>query len=601
MLGKRQQFYRLVGFYEVKVERHGLGAAVRQYLPSLSPGLSGAAFHGIIHLGYGCSIRSNRVAAEGLAYMHHSFLSLRPALQTPKAEQQQHRRRQQRQQRNYAAEPSAAECAGDEIDFQEFAVRVHAALVAVQSDATLRAVVDIPDIAAKASAAGTGQFQYRMQALASDAAAKATLAAHATSSLQACSPQPSPAAAGKRAAAAAAAAAAAQSAGDVGGEMPAGGMPNTPSFEWIVDVMLDLLLKTSNGKSTVDFFLLHAVTASWAASQAILTAATAAATAVDASSAGGSGIGSSGLPSPSDDDQTVLKEDLVAATLAAYIAQGCPSLSSQIGGGSAAANDDNVGEGQGWGALVAEALEGDKDEHVYKLVAIARDADESSTGCLPSPAYKAVATAVIRKPFWFGPDPGTDSSSGGSGNPTRRPYPTPTTSSDAALHQKKKQKTGPKTDNKRTTPQSQQQQQQQQHDGERRECDVNLLDRKVWKNFSTACKHYGFPGSHQVGSYGPKGTGIVRTYSNGTPGKDLVIGTGDVMLYRLKDEAIRAQFTVNKKTNKLVRVFRKLTRKLNPGVMDLGQFKVDGFVNAGPTDQIEKFGGEFVVFVKVEE
>ena len=61
--------------------------------------------------------------------------------------------------------------------------------------------------------------------------------------------------------------------------------------------------------------------------------------------------------------------------------------------------------------------------------------------------------------------------------------------------------------------------------GAAKECDCEGLDRTLFltfRNFSTACKYYEFPGSHQVGSYGPKGTGIVRTYSNATAGKDLV-------------------------------------------------------------------------------
>ena len=153
------------------------------------------------------------------------------------------------------------------------------------------------------------------------------------------------------------------------------------------------------------------------------------------------------------------------------------------------------------------------------------------------------------------------------------------------------------------------------------ECDCEALaDRRVFKNFSTACecrsllnnkrcsrpladtrvvrtgKYYEFPGSHQVGSYGPKGTGIVRTYSNATPGKDIVLDGGELFLYRLKDEAVRTQFLVNAQRLKPVRVFRKVLS----GVVDLGLFQVDGFVPAGPGDQVAKFGAEFVRFVRVE-
>ena len=116
----------------------------------------------------------------------------------------------------------------------------------------------------------------------------------------------------------------------------------------------------------------------------------------------------------------------------------------------------------------------------------------------------------------------------------------------------------------------------------------------------------------QVGSYGPKGAGIIRTYSNATPGKDFLLDDG-TFLYRLKNEAVRAQFEVNVKRQKAVHVFRKLPKI---GVMDMGLYVsvtargpfthgpnlttsdakklVEGFVNAGKGDQIEMFGPTFV-------
>ena len=137
--------------------------------------------------------------------------------------------------------------------------------------------------------------------------------------------------------------------------------------------------------------------------------------------------------------------------------------------------------------------------------------------------------------------------------------------------------------------------------GDKLECDCETLaagtsgERRVFKNFSTACKHYKFPGSHQTGSYGPKGQGIVRTYSNATPGKDIVLDEGRLFLYRLKDEAVRAQFNVNAQRQRDVRIFRKIST----GVVDLGLFRVKGFVAAGPGDKIDRFGAEFVRFARV--
>jgi hypothetical protein len=52
--------------------------------------------------------------------------------------------------------------------------------------------------------------------------------------------------------------------------------------------------------------------------------------------------------------------------------------------------------------------------------------------------------------------------------------------------------------------------------------------------------------------------GMVRTYSNATPGKDKVLMEGTIILYRLKDQKCRTQFNVNLKEHKAVRVFRKV-------------------------------------------
>ena len=119
----------------------------------------------------------------------------------------------------------------------------------------------------------------------------------------------------------------------------------------------------------------------------------------------------------------------------------------------------------------------------------------------------------------------------------------------------------------------------------------------TFKNFLTACKFFNFPGSHQVGSYGPKNQGIVRTYSNSTPGKDRFETNGD-FLYRLKDERVRAQFIINQTTRKPVHLFTKILTKPTH-VVDHGLFWIDGFTNVGKNDHPMKFGKEFVRFVKM--
>ena len=88
----------------------------------------------------------------------------------------------------------------------------------------------------------------------------------------------------------------------------------------------------------------------------------------------------------------------------------------------------------------------------------------------------------------------------------------------------------------------------------------------------------------------------MRTYSNGTPGKDIILDNGQLFLYRLKDDSVRAQFEVNVQRKKLVRVFRKVAT----GVIELGEFMITDFVPAGMDDQIEKFGAIFVKMVRVD-
>lgn len=109
---------------------------------------------------------------------------------------------------------------------------------------------------------------------------------------------------------------------------------------------------------------------------------------------------------------------------------------------------------------------------------------------------------------------------------------------------------------------------------------------RVFKNFKTACQHYKFPGSHQRGSYGPKGKGIVRSYSNGTPGKDHVAigkkGQKTEVLYKLKDEGYREKFSENITQSSRVRFFRKV----ESGVEDLGLFEVTGFTETGHVKMI---------------
>ncbi len=105
----------------------------------------------------------------------------------------------------------------------------------------------------------------------------------------------------------------------------------------------------------------------------------------------------------------------------------------------------------------------------------------------------------------------------------------------------------------------------------------------IFTNFRDACSFYKFPGSHQVGSFGNK-TGILRSYSNGTPGKDFFRDNESTVLYRLKDEKYREKFSLNMKHKQLVRVFRKI----EDGVKDLGEYRVVSFEKSGHVKMVRE-------------
>lgn len=93
-------------------------------------------------------------------------------------------------------------------------------------------------------------------------------------------------------------------------------------------------------------------------------------------------------------------------------------------------------------------------------------------------------------------------------------------------------------------------------------------------NFKIAHAHYKFPSTHRTGSIFDQ-RGIIRSYSNGELGKDIVSADGRSVRYRLKSEFIREKFKLNKGSGRKIRVFRKDVEKGD--VMDLGLFLVFGF------------------------
>lgn len=106
----------------------------------------------------------------------------------------------------------------------------------------------------------------------------------------------------------------------------------------------------------------------------------------------------------------------------------------------------------------------------------------------------------------------------------------------------------------------------------------------MFRTFKEACGFYKFPGSHQVGSFG-NSSGILRSYSNDTPGKDFFLDGEREILYKLKDDSYREKFNRNILNDQLVRVFRKVNMEVENScrktrttyVKDLGLFSVVDF------------------------
>jgi len=86
-------------------------------------------------------------------------------------------------------------------------------------------------------------------------------------------------------------------------------------------------------------------------------------------------------------------------------------------------------------------------------------------------------------------------------------------------------------------------------------------NKRVFANFLEACKHYEFPNSHRIGSIYNE-TGIIRTHSNATPGKDKVLRGGHEIHYRLKNDLIKEKFMLNMESKQTVRFFRKVQEQV---------------------------------------
>lgn len=67
-LSENNLYSSYLKFFEKEVKKHGLEKAFKKYIPRLIAGLTGAALHPLIHLGYAFEFKDEKVASEGLAY-----------------------------------------------------------------------------------------------------------------------------------------------------------------------------------------------------------------------------------------------------------------------------------------------------------------------------------------------------------------------------------------------------------------------------------------------------------------------------------------------------------------------------------------------------
>ncbi|TMW62342.1 hypothetical protein Poli38472_009835 [Pythium oligandrum] len=75
LLGQRTNFEGLRAMYEDEIQRLTVDGAVKKHLPTLVGGLAGSLLHGIIQLGYAYHVGGDLLIAEGLAYLHFSYLA----------------------------------------------------------------------------------------------------------------------------------------------------------------------------------------------------------------------------------------------------------------------------------------------------------------------------------------------------------------------------------------------------------------------------------------------------------------------------------------------------------------------------------------------
>ena len=77
--GKKYNWQRQVAFMNQELQRYNndMNALVKEYAPSLLPGVAGALTHGIIHLGWAIDAQSPWMITEGLAYLNFAYVGFK--------------------------------------------------------------------------------------------------------------------------------------------------------------------------------------------------------------------------------------------------------------------------------------------------------------------------------------------------------------------------------------------------------------------------------------------------------------------------------------------------------------------------------------------
>ena len=306
MKGKRKCFYRLLDHYEAK--EGALDEVVGAALPGLAAGFAGAAFHGLIQLGYGYHAGSHRVVYEGLAYAHHSYL---PVL--------------------ISDEESLFKPLG--VDGNTEPVQV---LNNIRADKSLTEYM----IAERVKYSNVGEGRYVKGVRVVNAGKGNELMKYVNSMK---TPQ----------------------------LMADHSAEQLSSFlNWLLNTIITIYTATENNGARNDFFLLHGVTAAWSLRQVLHCV-------------------------QEGKERLRILRLFLCSVMTVYVLQFTPLVSTDhLDSGLPAASLT-------WKAIVDDALEKERDEHVYKLIQICKELDGMPENKEMSPIYKIASDLIVKKPYFL--------------------------------------------------------------------------------------------------------------------------------------------------------------------------------------------------------